>query len=466
MRHADDIIFAPATGNGGAISIVRLSGAGCLELLDGIVELRRGKVSEAAGFSLRYGAVPGLDEVLVSIFRAPKSYTGEDMAEVSCHASPYILTEFIGRLSDAGARLAEPGEFTQRAFMNGKMDLAQAEAVADLISSSSSAQHRVALNQLRGGYSAELADIRAKLLELTALLELELDFSEEEVEFADRAKLGALLDSAIERCTALADSFRLGNAVRNGVPVAIIGAPNSGKSTLLNALLKDDRAIVSEIPGTTRDTVEETCVIEGILFRFIDTAGIRDAGDEIERLGIERARRKAAEAEIVLGLVDVSVASTEEEFAKAASDIAGMVDPGHQKVIILANKADKCPANKNVSNSNFFVSLADFKEVGLERLAISAKTGLGLEELRRRLVSASGIATANGTLVTNARHAAALREAANALSAVRSGLHSGLPGDLLTIDLRTALESLGTITGAITTDEVLGEIFKRFCVGK
>ena len=466
MLHADDIIFAPATGNGGAISIVRISGAGCLRLLDSVVELRRGIVSEAPGFSLRYGSVPGLDEVLVSIFRAPHSYTGEDMAEISCHASPYIVTELMGKLSAAGARLAEPGEFTQRAFLKGKMDLAQAEAVADLISSTSSAQHRVALNQLKGGYSAELQQIRAELLELTALMELELDFSEEDVEFADRGRLSALLNSAIARCTALSDSFRVGNAIRNGVPVAIIGAPNSGKSTLLNALLNDDRAIVSDIPGTTRDTVEETCVIDGILFRFIDTAGIRNATDEIERLGIERTHRKAAEAEVVLGLIDLSAAGSEEQFQEAAGNIAGMVDLERQKLLILANKADLGPCNKNVIDSNIFVSRADNKHNTIEILPISAKTGLGLEELRSHLVSASGIASANGTLVTNARHAEALRATASALAAVRSGLASGTPTDLLAEDLRSALGHLGTITGQITTNEVLGEIFSTFCIGK
>ena len=449
-----DIIYAPATGRGGAISVIRVSGAGCLRMLDGIITLRRGDISHAPGFSLRYGTIPGLDEVLVSIFKAPKSYTGEDMAEVSCHASQYILSELISRLSEAGARLAAPGEFTQRAFLNGKMDLAQAEAVADLISSSSSALHRVALNQL--------AEIRKELLEFTALLELELDFSEEEVEFADRSKLTALIESAIRRCDTLADSFRIGNAVRNGVPVAIIGAPNSGKSTLLNAILKDDRAIVSDIPGTTRDTVEETCIIDGILFRFIDTAGIRESGDEIERLGIERARKKASEAEVVLGLIDLSGEAPEE----AAADIIRMVDLKRQKLLILANKVDIEAYNKNVSMLNNFVSRLDNQRSAICILQVSAKHGIGLDELRKELVSASEIASAGDVLVTNARHAAALRETSSALSAVRSGLASGTPGDLLSIDLHAALESLGSITGAISTDEVLGEVFKRFCIGK
>ena len=462
----DDIIYAPATGCSGAICVVRLSGRGCLELLDSAVSLRRGSVSSAPGFSVRYGTIEGLDEVLVSVFHAPHSYTGEDMAEVSCHASSYILGELLHRLSDAGARLAEPGEFTRRAFINGKMDLAQAEAVADIISSSSLAQHKVALNQLRGGYSAELSQIRAGLVELSALLELELDFSEEEVEFADRGRLNSLLDKSIDHCQRLSDSFKVGNAVRNGVPVAIIGAPNSGKSTLLNALLGDDRAIVSDIPGTTRDTVEETMVIDGVLFRFIDTAGIRNSSDTIERLGIERTYKKTSEASIVLGVVDASICSSPADFGACAKSLARLVDMGSQKLILLANKVDIEAVNKNVIDSNFFVSLPDNEDASVECLCISAKTGLGLDSLRSALLRNTGIASETGTLVTNARHAAALREAASALRSVRSGLASCLPTDLLAEDLRSATASLGSITGAITTNEVLGEIFAGFCIGK
>lgn len=466
MLHADDIIFAPATGSGGAISIVRISGKGCLELMDGIIRLRRGSVSSAPGFSVRYGEIEGLDEVLVSIFHAPNSYTGEDMAEVSCHASAFIVSSLLERLSLAGARLAEPGEFTQRAYLDGKIDLAQAEAVADVISSVSSAQHRVALNQLRGGYSAELAQIRSKLLELTALIELELDFSEEEVEFADRTALRSLLDPAIEHCNRLADSFRTGNAIRNGVPVAIVGAPNSGKSTLLNALLQDDRAIVSDIPGTTRDTVEETCVIDGVLFRFIDTAGIRESSDTVERLGIERTFRKLSEAMIVLGLIDSSDPAVGASLEAAVSPIASLVDFKAQKLVILANKVDIGSYNKNVIGCNNCVSSIDYKGVEVPVISISAKTGLGLPEVRSTLVCSTGIASATSTLVTNSRHASALRAVADSLSVVRTGLASGLPGDLLAEDLRAALNTLGTITGAITSDEVLGEIFGRFCIGK
>ncbi len=435
-------------------------------MLDSIVRLLHGTIAQTPGFSLRFGEIPGLDEVLVSVFRAPRSYTGEDMAELSCHASQYILGELMSRLSKAGGRVADAGEFTQRAFLNGKMDLAQAEAVADIISSDSSAQHRVAFNQLRGGYSAELSEIRARLLELTSLLELELDFAEEDVQFADRSRLRELLDSSIGHCTHLADSFRIGNAVRNGVPVAIVGAPNSGKSTLLNALLKDDRAIVSDIPGTTRDTVEECCVLDGILFRFIDTAGIRAASDEIERMGIARTRRKAAEAQIILGLIDASKVLSTSDFEASVRDLAALYDSEWQKLIILVNKVDLDPVNKNVSTLNNFVLPYDIKALGADLLFISAKKGLGLDKLLERLVSSSGIASQSGTLVTNARHAAALREVASSLSKVRSGMDLGLSSDLLSEDLRSALRTLGSITGEITSDEVLGEIFGKFCIGK
>ncbi len=458
-------ICAPATSVGtGAISVVRLSGPDTMAVVDRVVRFRSGTAAQAPGYSLKFGTVEGLDEVLVSLFRAPHSYTGEDAAEISCHASPYIVSTLLDRLAEAGCRLAEPGEFTRRAFLNGKMDLAQAEAVADVISSSSEAQHRVAMNQLRGGYSAELRALRKQLLELTALLELELDFSEEDVEFADRSRLRALLDTACSHCRQLADSFRLGNAIRNGVPVAIVGAPNSGKSTLLNALLRDDRAIVSDVPGTTRDTVEETCVIDGVLFRFIDTAGIRASEDEVERLGIERTFRKISEAEIVLGVVDIS--TSEEQVKKDLRTIVERIDFERQKLLILVNKIDKNAVNKNVTTLNFFVSSLEIKSDNANILEISAKAGNGLENLRSALVSSTNVTSASGTLVTNARHAAALREAAASLSAVSDGLDTGRPSDLLAEDLRAALASLGAITGEITTDEVLGEIFSKFCIGK
>ena len=463
--HAADTICAPATSAGtGAIAVIRVSGPDALAVVDRVVAFRSGTAAGAAGYTVKFGNAAGLDDVLVSIFRAPRSYTGEDAAEISCHASPYIVSALLDRLTAAGCRLAEAGEFTRRAFLNGKMDLAQAEAVADVISSSSAAQHRVAMNQLRGGYSAELRELRKQLLELTALMELELDFSEEDVEFADRSRLRALLDTACSHCRQLADSFRLGNAIRNGVPVAIVGAPNSGKSTLLNALLRDDRAIVSDIPGTTRDTVEETCVLDGVLFRFIDTAGIRASEDEVERLGIERTFRKLSEAEIVLGVVDIS--EDEQAVSDAVRTIVERVDFQQQKLLILANKTDKTGDNKKVTTINFIVTFTENKLDSEKIIEISAKTGEGVDNLRSALVSQTGVASASGTLVTNARHAAALREAAASLSAVSDGLDRHIPSDLLAEDLRAALASLGTITGEISSDEVLGEIFSKFCIGK
>ena len=498
MTNFSDTICAPATSVGtGAISIIRISGPDAMAAVDRVVRFAAGTAADAEGYTLKRGRAGELDEVLVAFFRAPRSYTGEDSAEIYCHASAYIAGALLERLTEAGCRLAEPGEFTQRAFVNGKMDLAQAEAVADVIAAGSAAQHRVAMNQLRGGYSAELRELRARLLELTALLELELDFSEEEVEFADRERLRDLLDGARAHCRRLADSFRAGNAIKNGVPVAIVGAPNSGKSTLLNALLQDDRAIVSDIPGTTRDTVEECCVLDGILFRFIDTAGIRDTADTVERLGIERSLRTIAEADIVLGVVDAAGAagaasvagaaenvssgraaealsgtasnmdsSAEGRIAEAVRALAGKVDTDSQQLVILLNKCDILRDNKNVIDINKIVSRAGLQEGAVSILEIAAKTGLGLDGLRSALVSRVGAEAAGGTLVTNARHAQALRDAAASLLAVSDGLDRRLPGDLLAEDLRAALASLGTITGEITTDEVLGEIFGRFCIGK
>lgn len=502
-----DTVCAPATSVGtGAVSVIRISGPESLRIVDKVVRFRSGSASESRGYVLKYGEIPGVDEVVAGIYRAPHSYTGEDSVELSCHASAYIAGRILELLCDNGCRLAEAGEFTRRAFVNGKMDLAQAEAVADVIASSSEAQHRVALNQLRGGYSAELGKIRAELLELTSLMELELDFSEEDLEFADRGRLEALLDDAIARCSSLADSFRLGNAIRNGVPVAIVGAPNSGKSTLLNALLHDERAIVSDVPGTTRDTVEETCVIGGVLFRFIDTAGIRETSDKVELLGIERSFSKAAGAEVVLGVVDAADSPAPENPADDSSvssqirKLVGMVDLSKQKLVLLMNKCDKISDNsdaasgssdasghaageglfgghscnesggigsnnKNVIMINNFVKSLVSENNAPDVLWISAKRGFGLDKLRELLASMVGKASADGVLVTNARHAAALREAAASLNAVRSGLGS-LPTDLLAEDLRDALASLGSITGIIGTEEVLGTIFSKFCVGK
>ena len=445
---------------------MRVCGPECFAIMDRLVQCRSGKISEAKGYTMKRGQFADVDDVVVAVFRNPSSYTGEDAVEIYCHASSYIVSRILELLVANGCRLAEAGEFTKRAYLNGKMDLAQAEAVADVIAASSEAQHKVAMNQLRGGYSAELRSIREEMLQLAALMELELDFSEEEVEFADRSQLLGLVDKAAGRCETLSDSFRLGNAIKNGVPVAIVGAPNSGKSTLLNALLQDERAIVSDIPGTTRDTIEECCVIGGVLFRFIDTAGIRDASDEIERLGIERAFAKMRQAEVVLGVVDCSSEAALEDakmILEKASSAAG-------KLVLLCNKIDASEenllVNKNVNDINSLVLSTDYKDIEVVVLQISAKQGTGLEELRNELGNSCKISSASDNLVTNARHAQALKSAAQSLQEVRKGLGLMIPTDLVAEDLRAALSALGSITGEISTDEVLGEIFGRFCIGK
>ena len=465
----DDTIAAPATVPGtGAVTLLRVSGPKALRIVSDVVKCESKSIEETPAGRIRYGVVYNeseevVDEVLVSVFKAPHSYTGEDSAEITCHASSFVASEILRLLCSAGARMASPGEFTRRAFVNGKMDLAQAEAVADVISSSSSASLKVAINQLRGGFSSELKDIRSRLLEVASLLELELDFSEEDVEFADRPKLAALLDEATSHVNSLASSFRQGNAIKNGVPVAIVGAVNAGKSTLLNALLGEERAIVSDIPGTTRDTVEETLVLDGILFRFIDTAGLREASDTVEQIGVSRSYKKLSEASVVLAVLDVS--ASEEENEASISDIVSKIDPSIQKLIVLFNKADILDGNINVSLLNESVSFTDNKVI---KLYISAKTGFGLDSLRKALSATQKDITLDSdqTIVTNLRHFQALSETGSALSRARASLSSGLTPDLIAEDLREALYHLGTITGEVTPDEVLGEIFGRFCIGK
>lgn len=465
----DDTIAAPATVPGtGAVTLLRVSGPKALRIVSDVVKCESKSIEETPAGRIRYGVVYNeseevVDEVLVSVFKAPHSYTGEDSAEITCHASSFVASEILRLLCSAGARMASPGEFTRRAFVNGKMDLAQAEAVADVISSSSSASLKVAINQLRGGFSSELKDIRSRLLEVASLLELELDFSEEDVEFADRPKLAALLDEATSHVNSLASSFRQGNAIKNGVPVAIVGAVNAGKSTLLNALLGEERAIVSDIPGTTRDTVEETLVLDGILFRFIDTAGLRKASDTVEQIGVSRSYKKLSEASVVLAVLDVS--ASEEENEASISDIVSKIDPSSQKLIVLFNKADILDGNINVSLLNKSVSFTDNKVI---KLYISAKTGFGLDTLRKALSATQKDLTLDSdqTIVTNLRHFQALSETGSALSRAIASLSSGLTPDLIAEDLRSALYHLGSITGEVTPDEVLGEIFGRFCIGK
>ena len=492
----EDTICAPATIPGtGAISVIRVSGPKALEVADKVVDARKGMISDAPGYSIRFGTVSAadgslLDEVLVSVFHAPHSYTGEDSVEISCHASSYIVSELMALLYSAGARAAEPGEFTQRAFLNGKMDLAQAEAVADVIASQNAAAHRIAFNQMKGGFSSELRDMRSELLELVSLMELELDFSEEEVEFADRSRLDSLLAEIIAHVARLIDSFRLGNAIKNGVPVAIAGATNTGKSTLLNALLGEERAIVSDVHGTTRDTIEETLNIGGVLFRFIDTAGLRETSEVVEKIGIERTFKKISEAAVVLGMVDLT--RDFDTTCETITEIISKVDFLTQNLVLLLNKTDIFEVNKNVTAINNIVSLIESKGIiahllkdseisgvndGAEEnssnkvinlIPISAKTGSGITALRELLASTQRdlLGDSDTTLVTNQRHVQALADARASLLRVRDGLASGLPTDLAAQDIREAIYHLGSIVGEISTDEVLGNIFRNFCIGK
>ena len=481
----EDTICAPATVPGtGAISVIRVSGPEALTIADKVIKCRKGSISEAAGYTIKFGNIYDasgalLDEVLASVFRAPHSYTGENSVEISCHASSYIVSALMDLLYAAGCRAAEPGEFTQRAFLNGKMDLAQAEAVADVIASQNAAAHRIAFKQMKGGFSSELKGMRSELLELVSLMELELDFSEEEVEFADRTRLNELLAALIAHVSRLIDSFKLGNAIKNGVPVAIAGATNTGKSTLLNALLGEDRAIVSDVHGTTRDTVEETLNIDGVLFRFIDTAGLRETEEIVEKIGIERTFKKISEASIVLGMVDLT--RDFESTCETINEIIEKVDFSSQKLVFLLNKTDICEVNKNVSIVNFIVSSLDNKGVRaslIENAAgtsdftpiigISAKTGSGIDTLRSSLASSQRdlLADSDTTLVTNQRHVQALSDARTSLLRVQEGLAFGLPTDLAAQDIREAIYHIGSIVGEISADEVLGNIFKNFCIGK
>ena len=488
----EDTIYAPATVPGtGAISVIRISGPQALEAASKVIECRKGTLADAKGYTMRFGVIRSadgsiIDEVVASVFRSPHSYTGEDSVEISCHASSYIVSEIMTLLHSAGARAAEPGEFTQRAFLNGKMDLAQAEAVADVISSQNAAAHRIAFKQMKGGFSEELKQMRDELLEIVSLMELELDFSEEEVEFADRSKLDLLLGNLIAHTTRLIDSFRLGNAIKNGIPVAIAGATNTGKSTLLNALLGEDRAIVSDIHGTTRDTIEETLNIDGILFRFIDTAGLRETSEVVEKIGIERTFKKISEASIVLGMIDLT--RDFESTCETVRSIVETIDFETQKLLFLLNKTDISKVNKNVNISNFIVSLIESKQLtykcviydGSEEstaakhensipvVPISAKTGAGISILRALLAASQRdlLGDSDTTLVTNQRHEQALTDSRTSLLRVRDGLASGLPTDLASQDIREAIYHLGSIVGEISTDEELGNIFRNFCIGK
>lgn len=559
MLHDHDTIVAPATPTGGAIAIVRVSGSGAIETVERIFRGRR-PLSEAAGYTLHRGTISDgarlIDDVLVSLFRAPHSYTGEDAVEISCHGSAYVVSEILRLLLDAGARMATPGEFTLRAFLAGKLDLAQAEAVADLIASSSRAAHTLAAGQLRGGFSERLDHLRGELLHLASLLELELDFSEEDVEFADRRKLRRTMEEILSEILRLRGSFALGSALKEGIPVAIVGAPNVGKSTLLNRLLNEDRAMVSEIAGTTRDLIEEQTVIDGVRFRFIDTAGIRATDDRLERMGIERTRAGIARARIVVRLVDATTlapadsarteaaanpphthsataagnntAAAGTHVNAAAEDIAAATTPGTQANAAADNIASTAapgtndtPAADDIATASVSAThktpaagsptapegtaaatARDAHEDGAtlrlpepeftlrpeQRLltvvnkldmrpgvtlpegviGISAKRGEGIDLLRHRLREQVDTAALEqgDTVISNGRHYEALTAAERALEEALRGCDAMLTADLLSEEIRQVIFHLGTITGQITTDEILGNIFSKFCIGK
>ncbi|XOV66224.1 MAG: tRNA uridine-5-carboxymethylaminomethyl(34) synthesis GTPase MnmE [Fluviicola sp.] len=448
----NDTICALATPNGiGAIGVIRVSGKDAKSITSKVFSKNlEGTVSHTSHFGTIKnpdGAI--VDEVLVTVFDTGKSFTGEESVEIGCHGSPYIQQQIIQLLLHSGCRMAQPGEFTQRAFLNGQMDLSQAEAVADVIAAQSRGAHNIAIKQLRGNFSNKLKELREKLIHFASLVELELDFAEEDVEFADRTELKALVSDVLAYIKRLAQSFELGNAIKNGVPVAIVGAPNTGKSTLLNQLLEDDRAIVSNIAGTTRDVIEETLNIDGILFRLIDTAGIRDNAEEIEALGIERSREKIKQATVVLCLVD----SSDPKGLEAGRNLATSIRDAHpdKKVLLVLNKSDlKMPQTEEGA------------------MAISAKEGTNMNDLKSWMVnSVSGdFDLAEETIVSNARHYDALLRTSESLEKALEGLETGITGDFVAMDIRQAMYELGQITGDISTDDLLGNIFANFCIGK
>lgn len=462
-----DTICAIATAQGGAIGSIRVSGPEAITITSRIfTPAKSGKLlSEQKPYTLTFGRIYNgeemIDEVLVSLFRAPHSYTGEDSTEITCHGSSYILQQVMQLLIKNGCRMAQPGEYTQRAFLNGKMDLSRAEAVADLIASSSAATHRLALSQMRGGFSKELTTLREKLLNFTSMIELELDFSEEDVEFADRSALRRLADEIEEVIARLANSFSVGNVIKNGVPVAIIGETNAGKSTLLNVLLNEDKAIVSDIHGTTRDVIEDTVNIGGITFRFIDTAGIRETSDTIESLGIERTFQKLDQAEIVLWMIDS---------ADAISQLTLLSDKilprcEHKQLILVFNKVELInETQKNELASQFSEHIGS----EIESIFISAKQRLHTDELQQRLVAAAHLPTVtqNDVIVTNVRHYEALTRALDAIHRVQEGLDANISGDFLSQDIRECIFHLSDIAGEVTNDMVLQNIFAHFCIGK
>jgi tRNA modification GTPase len=451
----DDTIVALATPNGiGAIGVIRISGTKAIKIINQLFPSK--SLDKQQTHTIHVGLLKDddkvLDEVVVSLFKNPKSYTGEDVVEISCHGSPYIQEQVINAIVKKGARLAKPGEFTQRAFLKGKLDLTQAEAVADLIASNTAASRNTALHNIRGGFSNVLKEVREQLIQFSALIELELDFSQEDVEFADRTKFHTLINNAKVTVSDLVNSFQLGNVIKNGVSVAIVGKPNAGKSTLLNTLLNENRAIVSEIAGTTRDTIEEVININGILFRLIDTAGIRQSKDLIETIGVEKSLEKMRAADLVLYLFDVN-----EESQTGVEAALLQVQSSNKNFIAVGNKVDTLGEE---------VAQQKFNGDGV--LFIAAKTELHINVLKERIVDkiVQGAVHTESTIVTNARHYQALQEVAKSLTDIEAGLYNNIPGDLLALDIRRCLHYLGEITGEITNEDRLAYIFSKFCIGK
>ena len=467
MIRTVETICAPATGGGGAIAVIRISGTQSINIVGKIFfpSVSGIKLDEQKGYSIVYGEIRSgeeiIDDVLLSIFKAPHSYTGEDSIEISCHASGFIQQKILELLIKNGALTAQPGEFTRRAFLNGKMDLSQAEAVADLIAAESGKAHSLAINQMRGGFSDEIRLLRADLLHFASLIELELDFGEDDVEFADRKELKDIVQKVLAVTKGLTSSFSVGNVIRNGVPVAITGAPNTGKSTLLNLLLNEEKAIVSEIPGTTRDFIEDTVVIEGIQYRFIDTAGLRKSNDIIENLGIKRTFEKIDQADIIFLVADINQGPA--VLMETLTDIRHENSGKDKKLIILVNKTDTDSGSKRKEIEGK-IGLAGNESL----LFISAKTGSGVDGLKLLLGKISGTdqAASENVIVSNIRHYEALLKVSESLERVLAGLENNLPEDLIAIDVRQAIHYLGEITGEITTDEILGNIFRNFCIGK
>ncbi|MGC1391071.1 MAG: tRNA uridine-5-carboxymethylaminomethyl(34) synthesis GTPase MnmE [Bacteroidales bacterium] len=463
----EDTICAPATAVGGAIAVIRISGLQSLNICEKIFYPldKKIKLVESKGYTVILGEIKSgdrvIDEVLLTVFRAPHSYTGENSVEISCHASVYIIRKIIELLIINGAVSAKPGEFTQRAFFNGKMDLSQAEAVADIVASRTSSSHKIALNQMRGGFSEEIKRLRNELLNFASLIELELDFGEEDVEFADRNKLKAIIVMVKDLADRLVNSFKLGNALKNGIPVAIVGKPNSGKSTLLNALLMEEKAIVSEFPGTTRDTIEDTIVIESIEYRFIDTAGLRETSDIIEVMGIKKTHEKISQASVIM-LID-EISDSAESINKRLASIREMITGSEKRLILLINKTDTVPVNRQAELKGK-IRLEDNDKL----LFISAKEKSGLDDLRLKLgeMVMKDKLSSEDVIITNIRHYEALNHVSESLGRVITGLEDKIPEDLIAIDIRQAIHYLGEITGEITSEEILGNIFRNFCIGK